>query len=262
MAGSRQIFLVTLAQDMQAAQNSGAPCVYLVYTVRDGMLRYGAEPPRGRGGLMGIYGDGEAFSSADPHRTGADIAAQCRKRGLEGAVLDFSEDEGSFSFAAAVSPILHSQGVTHYLPVSFASVAPEAKLIVPSAVSGGSFTGMLADYESRFGADRLCLELVRTQNDFVMPSLSTNGASLSLADFERLYSENGGVSFFSKELCCRYFTYMDKGTAHFVMFDDDGTAREKLIIARRRGWHTAFALYSEWREYAQELARFDAGQYM
>ncbi|MBQ1271593.1 MAG: hypothetical protein IIY11_08045, partial [Clostridia bacterium] len=56
-----------------------------------------------------------------------------------------------------------------------------------------------------------------------------------------------GESFFSDDLCCRYFTYMDEGRKpHFVMFDNEDTARLKLEEAHSLGIGCAFALWSDW----------------
>lgn len=42
--------------------------------------------------------------------------------------------------------------------------------------------------------------------------------------------------FFSTELCAHYFTYMSRENgAHFVLFDDAGSIRKKLQVARQAG---------------------------
>ena len=56
------------------------------------------------------------------------------------------------------------------VPLAAATAAPDARLLIPSSVSGGSFVGMLQDFSAHFGAPRLCLDLERScSRDAVTP---------------------------------------------------------------------------------------------
>ena len=58
------------------------------------------------------------------------------------------------------------------------------------------------------------------------------------------------VTFFSPELCARYFTYMVKeGGIHFVLFDDERTVEEKIKIAGEMGLVAVVAAWHEVSEF-------------
>ena len=127
-------------------------------------------------------------------------------------------------------------------------------VIAPAAVSGGSFQQMLEALVSRYGAERLCLDLVRTCSDFPMPSYDPDGKPLSPPEFRQLQELYRPQSFFSPQLCCKYFTYRKQnGSAHFVLFDDEHTAAQKLSAIGDMGIGHVFLLYSEWGKEAKSL---------
>ncbi len=62
---------------------------------------------------------------------------------------------------------------------------------------------------------------------------------------QRLAEQNPTV-FFSSELCAHYFTYMSKQNgAHFILFDDAGSIRKKLQVARNLDIQDAIFTYEE-----------------
>ena len=136
-------------------------------------------------------------------------------------------------------------GITVFIPVAFAGCVQNAKLVVPSAISGGSFEQMLREYKEKYGADNLCLDIIRTCQDFTMPSYMPEGKNLSNEEFDTLMNEYSPSSFFSKDLCSKYFTYRCDGEYHFVIYDDASTAVSKFEIADSLGFYAAFILYSD-----------------
>ena len=52
--------------------------------------------------------------------------------------------------------------------------------------------------------------------------------------------------FSSRDLCAHYFTYMSRSTgAHFVLFDDAESLRQKRALAQEVGIRQFFLLYPE-----------------
>lgn len=246
MTGSMKTFTVTIGRDILKASAINTPCVFLIYHPdENGALRIDAQPVS-HDGLMGVYFPGP-MGGLDAQRMTADIIRQVKRRGFSGVLLDVPTNDDGGAFLARICPFLASQGLVHYVPVELADRAPQAKLIVPSAISGGSFSEMLRHFCSLYEPSRLCLELIRTRCDFPMPSADPDGKPLSAQEFDYLMSQSGG-GYYSAELCCRYFTYMDSGTPHFVMYDDRTTAREKAAQAAAMGFFACFALYGEWGE--------------
>ncbi|MEA4920138.1 MAG: hypothetical protein VB078_04390 [Clostridiaceae bacterium] len=247
MTGNMKTFTVSIGRDVPQATALGFPCAYLVYTADSGSLKI-TSPPGPKGGLMGLYGTGVPLGGVDAERVAGEIAAQIKRRGFGGLLLDMPVTDDGAAFVSRLCPFIASMGIVHYVPVEFASRAPQAKLILPSAISGGSFSEMLERYCSNFPPSRLCLELIKTQNDFTMPSQDPSGRPLSKQEFDYLLSRSGG-GYYSSDLYCRYFTYTgNDGAPHFVMFDDRVSAREKALLASRMGFFSCFALYGEWRE--------------
>lgn len=245
MTGNMKTFTVTIGRDIPQASALGYPCAWLVCTADSGQLRMRAQPA-GRGGLLGLYTESGLPADFDGQKLARELQGQMRRFGCGGLLLDLPSDPGGRAFTARLAPQLAALGLVHYVPVELAGQAPQAKLILPSAISGGSFEGMLRHFTSLYPPSQLCLELIRTRNDFLMPSPDADGTPLSAEQFAELQARAGG-SYYARELCCRYFTYLDdERRPHFVMFDDAATAQAKALQAAQAGLFACFALYAEW----------------
>lgn len=123
-----------------------------------------------------------------------------------------------------------------------------ARVMISSALSGGSLALRLEEASGCFGADRVALALQRVAEDFALPSSTGNGQPLTREELAQKRRQMNPSVFFSGELCARYFTYMNReGGAHFVLFDDGDTLRRKMEVARRAGIHTFLAAWRRWR---------------
>ena len=59
-------------------------------------------------------------------------------------------------------------------------------------------------------------------------------------------ARTGSQTFFSRELCAKYFTYTDsENRAHFVLYDDPSTLEAKLAQLAGCGVQTVFALFPD-----------------
>lgn len=249
-------FLAVTAQDARLGEALGLPCVCLYYRIGEkGTLQRAQLSLSGRGGLMGIY-DGGGLSAAQPDRLARDIQAECTRRGFGGVVLDFRPAEEALSRLESLCAALRRLQVRFFLPEELAGYGGEAAMVVaPAAVSGGSFQQMLEALISRYGPERLCLDLVRTCSDFSMPSYDPDGKPLSPPEFRQLQELYRPQSFFSPQLCCKYFTYrQEDGAVHFVLFDDADTASAKLERIRQAGIGQALLLFSEWGRQVKAIA--------
>jgi len=246
-------FLVTMPQDANNAISTGLPCVYLFYQLspEGRLVRTSPSPPKG--GLMGVYTDGKDYSKLDMSYLGKELIAEYGKRGFGGVLLDMDDPQDA-SLVSGLSQVLSSRGIVHFVPLSMAKAAPQAKYIIPSAVSGGSYQEMIAGYAERYGASKLGLELVRTCSDFLMPSYSPEGNILSATQFREITETYQPSVYFSPELCAKYCTYRKEEEHHFLLFDDAGSAAKKLAIAGRQGYFAAFMLYRDWGADARQIA--------
>ncbi len=119
----------------------------------------------------------------------------------------------------------------------------DTKVLVGTAVSGGSLRRLLAEAVERYGARRLAVGLERMAMDFPLPSPTGKGIPLTSAELSSLRRRSGACVFFSEALCAKYFTYRADAHIRFVLFDDDETLRRKEALARSLGIEAIFALY-------------------
>lgn len=249
-------FLVTTAEDQKNAAALRVPSCYLFYCIGEGgVLQRRGLPASARGGVMGIFDDGTAdWQSVDAARLARDIIAECSRRSYGGVLLDWQESAGALETVRRVSPALAARRLVHFVPLGLASASEYAKVIVPSAISGGSFTDMLRHYTARFPPERLCLEVVRVCSDFVMPSYTAEGRTLSAGEFRGILESRNPQSYFSAELCAKYFTYQDEERqVHFLLYDDPATAAQKIQAAAAQGYFAAFLLYRDWGAAAGDI---------
>lgn len=115
------------------------------------------------------------------------------------------------------------------MPLECGRTLSHAILTVSTAISGGSLTEYISSLQGIYSAARIAAFLQPVSQDFTLPSPTPNGISLSAAARAALLAQTGAQPFFSRELCAKYFTYLDAdGQAHFVLYDDDSTLAAKL----------------------------------
>ena len=231
-------FIITLPpRQLPALRGWQATPAHLAYRLGPGPHLFraeGAAPPRG--GLMVV--DDRDFDGLGP--TGPlcqEILRECQARGFSGAVLDF---ENRLPPLEQVTAQLDEQfarpGWALYVAEGYAPQALHARVMIPSALSGGSLQRRLEEALERFGESRVVLALEKSSEDFFLPSPTGSGQPLTQQELENLKARLSPSIFFSSDLCARYFTYMSRDNgAHFVLFDDGDTLRHKVEVARELG---------------------------
>jgi hypothetical protein len=249
-------FLMTVPpQQLHTLQGWEVTPAHLAYRMGRGphLLRAGTGGIP-HGGLMVLDPHGyDGLGPAAPFCQ--EVIRECQARGFSGAVLDF---EGRLPPLKPLVSLLDDgfsrRGWTLYVPERCAAFAPHAKVMIPSALSGGSLSRRLKEAVERFGPERTVLALQRSAEDFSLPSPSGSGTALSQEELTALRQRLRPAVFFSHELCAHYFTYMDRESgAHFVLFDDADTLRHKIELAHRAGIFTFAASWPEVSSYAQQL---------
>lgn len=194
----------------------------------------GAE--RLRGGLMAVSGP-STLSSGHVDAFCADLLRTCAAQGFRGVMLNFDTRSPLLSRAALrLGQLLAPRRMPLFLPESYAPLVPTARVLVSSALSGGSLELRLRQALDRFGPDRVVLAVEKTAEDFPLPAPSGCGTPLTPEALERLRAETCPRDFFSPALCARYFLYRTQaGQVRFVLFDDADSLRRKVETARRAG---------------------------
>lgn len=249
-------FIVTLLpRHLASLQGWRVTPAHLTYRLGPGPHLFRADGgPLPRGGMMVVNDQG--FGGLG--QTGPlcqEILRECQARGFSGAVLDF---ENRLPPLEQITAVLDEQftrrGWTLLVPERYAPHAPHARVMISSALSGGSLQRRLEEALERFGESRTVLALEKRSEDFYLPSPTGSGQPLSPQELEELKQRLSPSIFFSSELCARYFTYMSRENgAHFVLFDDGDTLGRKLEVARQLGIHTFLAPWAEVGPHAARL---------
>ncbi|BDF67110.1 hypothetical protein CE91St43_10820 [Oscillospiraceae bacterium] len=249
--------LIIAAQPGQltAAGGWGLPLAHLAYRVGGGPHLFRANAPVApRGGLMVM--DAARFDGAGESLPFCnEVLRECAARRFTGVVCRFEGRPLPLlgEIAGKLGELCGERGMECFVSEPYGAAAPAAKVLIPTALSGGSLQSRLEEAQGRFGPGRVALWVDRSAEDFLLPSPGGAGAPLTVEELARRREEQAATIFFSDELCAHYFTYMAGEKAHFVLFDDAGSVGKKLHIAHRLGITTAFLPHETMSDLLPEL---------
>lgn len=247
MGTRMQLILAAPPEDVTAAGAHGLTLAHMAYRVGGGPhLFRSSQPNPPRGGLMYID-DGGFDGRGAPDGLCQEVVRECTARGFGGVICAFDRRLPLLSAVVEqLGPMLARQGRSFYVSESYGRHTAIGRVLIPTALSGGSLRQRLEEAAERYGAGRVALAVERTAADFFLPSPDGQGRSLTREELAAKRRELSPSVFFSDELCARYFTYMNRQSgAHFVLFDDAGTIRKKLRLAGALGIGRALLCYPE-----------------
>lgn len=239
---NQTLLIAAAGRDAEAVRRAGLQCLHLCAALsKNGQFSVLSHPLCAAGDLLGIVDQGGIPSS--PSAFAASACRLARTRRFTGIMIDFQRDELADCAAALDEQTSHS-GLSLWVPLKLALHTPHAVCIAETAVSGGSLTAYFSEQSEQYGG-RIAAQLVRTCARFSIPSRSVCGTPLTLEQAMQLREETGSSIFFSRELCAKYFTYMQQGCAYFVLFDDDDTMRKKQDLLSTAGISRQLLLYPD-----------------
>ena len=247
MGTRMQLILAAPPEDVTAAQAHGLTLAHMAYRVGGGPhLFRSSQPNPPRGGLM--YIDDSGFDGrGTPDAFCQEVVRECAARGFGGVICAFDRKLPLLSAVVEqLGPMLVRQGRSFYVSEPYGRCTATGRVLIPTALSGGSLRQRLGEAVERYGAGRVALAVERTAADFFLPSPDGQGRPLTREELKARLEERSPSVFFSDELCARYFTYMNRQNgAHFVLFDDAGSIRKKLRLAEALGIDRALLCYPE-----------------
>ena len=239
------IILAVKPGEVSAGGTWGRTLAHLAYRMGEGPHLFRANSPVApRGGLMVIEDTGfQGLGEAEPFCN--EVLRECAARRFQGVVCRFLGKPRAIlnQIVLHLGETCSRRGLSLYVTESCAGTGA-GRVLISTALSGGTLRGRLEAAAERYGRERVCLWMERTAEDFLLPSPSGAGAPLTVEELNRRREERGASVFFSPELCAHYFTYMAGEKGHFVLFDDAGSMSRKLAQAGQLGISTAFLPYT------------------
>ena len=253
-----QIYLAVTPDRQREAARFTDRLAHVAYRVGpDGRLSRRELPVQTRGGLM-VLGDRDCGTIRDVQALCRDVWRECAGRGSSGVVADFEQapSPDRASFLETLGRVLARNGRQLYVPEAYGRQAPQAHVLICTALSGGS----LREASETFGRGRVALDLQRLRMDFSLPCPSGEGRPLAAGELSALLEDRRQSVFYSADLAAKYFTYTRQGGTHFVLFDDAGTLKKKVQLGRELGFSAGFFMYPEVEEILPELFARRGGQ--
>lgn len=248
-----QIYITAAPGDVRAASAFGRPLAHAAYHIGPASTLLRRNPLLQSGGLLSVS-DGGAALIEDGAELCAAVLRECSRRGFTGVSLDFQERprRDRLAFAEKLQKALAERRLRLYVPESYAAAAPEAVVCIETALSGGNLKERLGEAAEQYHG-QVALTVERLRMDFPLPCPTGIGRNLTEEEFRQLREEHHPSSYFSPDLCARYFTYRQNGETRFVLFDDADTFRRKLRLGTEAGYQAAFLRWSEMADFAADL---------
>lgn len=249
------LILTTPPDCLARARQFGLTLGHAAYHLgRGGTLYRTNTPTPPRGGLM-VLDAPQPDLTGDANATCQQILRECAARSFSGVICRFEPGRFTRQLVSQLDGLLSRRHLTLFVPEVFGPQVQTALVLISSALSGGSYQRRLEQAaQEHGGAQRLAVQLDRVAEDFPLPSPTGCGTPLTRQALAKQINRRATCVFFSDELCARYFTYMSRESgAHFVLFDDAGSLRKKLHLARQLGIRRAVGCCEQLDDLLEEL---------
>ena len=210
---------------------------YTGYTVRSDGHLYSSGKMFFRGGMLFI-----TLSQKYDMRRNVDLMREittvCRRHSSAGIVLS-----SQFDCSRLCEMLRRNLSCEIYSDCE--KCAPPCKIIISSAISGGSLRERLASASEKYGKENISLGIEPVRCDFTLPSYGGVGKSMTLYETQEQIRRYRVRSFYSDELCENYYTYRENGNAHMVLFDNSISIKRKIALSASLGISDVFMAYPD-----------------
>lgn len=246
MSVSESVILVCAGADILLAADSKHPLLELCMTIQHSdtlQIQQSGIPCA----YFGLRDPGRGCTQLAAESLAEQIVLLCQTQHLQGIFADLESNTPAVRhFCQLLDTYLHTADFTLFVPDTRADDVQHAVITLQTAISGGSLAQRLTQAQQRFGSSRVAVLLEPVSADFCLPSQSPDGTPISRQEREQLLQDYHTQVFFSRELCAKYFTYMDaQERGHFVLFDDASTLDAKLALLDQFQIRHRFAIYPD-----------------
>jgi len=254
MKNSISVILASPPEYIGEAAKTGLATAVMAYRIGRGFHLYRTDLPQKQGGDYMVIDDLGFYDNGQPRALASEIVRECIMRSYRGVILNTRESliKIMLPLAGALADMVEANSLTLWLPPYMAS-KNNARILIGTALSGGTLVRHFADAGDSFGTHRLTLDIERIRSDFTLPSPTGAGINLSEDELSSIINKYRPATFFSKDLCTSYFSYRNGGETHFVLYDSALSIRNKLEIAAKSGIKSAFLYYPEVREILKDI---------
>lgn len=242
-----QLYLAVTPDKLREARRFTDRLAHVAYRIGpDGRLTRRSVPMGLQGGLM-VLGDRDCGSVQNVQALCRDVWRECAGRGFAGVLADFELPPSSdrAAFLEALSRVLARNNKQLFVPEPYGGKAPQAMVLICTALSGGSLRQRLNEAAQTFGQRRLALDLQRLRMSFPLPCPSGEGDHLTAEALQEMLRQKQPALFYSGDLCAKYFTSNTGREARFILFDDADTLRRKIQLGQELGLAAGFLVYPE-----------------
>ena len=245
-ARSLQVFLAVAPRDVRAALQFHNRLAHVAYRIGEASRLLRQNLLQCRGGLLSLS-DHSCPPINRPEALCREILQECNLRSYSGVLADFEEQAppDRVTFLEKLCNTMNRSGRRLFLPESFARCVPGSTAVICTAISGGTLSQRLEAAVHRFGRGQVALDIERLAMDFRLPAPNGSGTPMEIPVLKDLLESQAPATFYSRDLCARYFTFSREGETHFVLYDDAETLRQKIRIGREMGLCAAFLMYPE-----------------
>ena len=245
MLSTKNLILVCAGADSAAAARHGLPLLQICLGVgQGGAISRLSIPARQQGHYLGVGDLG--LDGRVPGFCAEALLYEVRKRNMRGLFADIERDTfASRTLLAGLDQLFYEAGLPLFVPLCQARQVQYAMVVTDTAISGGSLEEYLQDLQRQYPG-RIAAALRPVSADFTLPAQDSEGKLLTAEERQALLMRSGAQAFFSRELCARYFTYMDEhNTGHFVLYDDAATIEAKVNRLEAAGIGHIFSMYPD-----------------
>ena len=248
------VILASPPEDIGEASKTGLAIAVMAYRIGRGFHLYRTDLPLKPGGDYMVIDDMGFSDNGQVRALATEIVRECILRAYRGVVLNVRESLSKvmLPLAGALADMAEANSLTLWLPPHLAS-KNNARILIGTALSGGTLVRHFADAGDTFGTHRLALDIECIRADFTLPSPTGAGINLSEDELSSIIEKYRPTTFFSKDLCTSYFNYRSGEKTHFVLYDSALSIRNKLEIAAKAGIKGAFLYYPEVREILSDI---------